>query len=107
MASLSFRSNRSRLLLLGLAALAVSACASTRPVAQAAPPPGDYFTAPVFQGDTLAIFAERYGVHPNAIIAANRVRQRKSNGYLLNNRLRVPTTVQARTQRVAPVAQAA
>jgi murein DD-endopeptidase MepM/ murein hydrolase activator NlpD len=76
-------------------------------VAQAAPPPGDYFTAPVFQGDTLAIFATRYGVHPNDIIAANRVRQRKSNGYLLNNRLRVPTTVQAREQRPAPAAQAA
>ena len=45
-----------------------------------APRRGDYFTAPVFLGDTLAIFAARYGVHPNDIIAANRVRQRKSTG---------------------------
>ena len=56
---------------------------------------------------TLAIFAARYGVPPNDIIAANRVRQRKSNGHLLNNRLRVPATVQVREQRAAPVAQAA
>ena len=109
MASPSFRSTRSRLLVLAFAGFALSACASTTttPVARTAPPPGDYFTAPVFQGDTLAIFAARYGVPPNDIIAANRVRQRKSNGHLLNNRLRVPATVQVREQRAAPVAQAA
>jgi murein DD-endopeptidase MepM/ murein hydrolase activator NlpD len=106
MASLSFRSTRSRLLLLAVAGLALSACASTRPVARAAPPPGQYFTAPVFQGDTLAIFAARYGVPPNDIIAANRVRQRKSTGLLINNNLRVPLTVQAQA-RTAPAMQAA
>ena len=105
MASLTFRSARSRLLLVAIVALAVSACSSTRPVASAAQP-GEYFTAPVFRGDTLAIFAERYGVHPNDIIAANRVRQRKSTGLLINNRLRVPTTVQAQ-ERTAPAVQAA
>jgi len=71
-----------------------------------ADPEGDYFTAPVFYGDTLAIFAARYGVHPNDIIAANRVRQRKSTGLLINNGLRVPTASLAREQRPAPVAQA-
>jgi murein DD-endopeptidase MepM/ murein hydrolase activator NlpD len=106
MASLIFRSTRSRLLLIAFAALAVSACSSTRPVARTAPP-GDYFTAPVFHGDTLAIFAARYDVHPNDIIAANRVRQRKSTGLLINNRLRVPATAQARDERTAPAAQAA
>jgi murein DD-endopeptidase MepM/ murein hydrolase activator NlpD len=83
----------------------MSACSSTRPVASAAPE-GDYFVAPVFRGDTLAIFAARYGVHPNDIIAANRVRQRKSTGLLINNGLRVPTAALAREQRPAPVAQA-
>jgi murein DD-endopeptidase MepM/ murein hydrolase activator NlpD len=106
MASLSFRSTRSRLLLVAFAALAVSACSSTRPVASSEPPSGDYFTVPVFYGDTLAIFAARYGVHPNDIIAANRVRQRKSTGLLINNRLRVPATVQAQA-RTAPAAQSA
>lgn len=95
-----------RIVLIALAAVAVSACASSRPVASAAPPPGDYFTAPVFQDDTLAIFAQRYGVSPNDIIAANRVRQRKSNGHLLNNNLKVPATVQAGARIPAPAAQA-
>jgi murein DD-endopeptidase MepM/ murein hydrolase activator NlpD len=45
-------------------------------------------------------------VHPNDIIAANRVRQRKSTGLIINNRLRVPATVQAQA-RTASVAQAA
>ena len=94
MASPTFRSARSRLLVIALVALAASACSSTRPVASAAPP-GDYFTVPVFYGDTLPIFAARYGGHPNDIIAANRVRQRKSTGIIINNRLRVPAPAQA------------
>jgi len=106
MASLTFRSPRSGLLLIACVALAASACSSTRPTASAAQP-GEYFTAPVFYGDTLAVFAERYGVHPNDIIAANRVRQRKSTGLLINNGLRVPVTAQAPAERMAPVAQAA
>ena len=105
MASPTFRSTRSRLLVIALVALAASACSSTRPVASAAPP-GDYFTVPVFYGDTLPIFAARYGVHPNDIIAANRVRQRKSTGIIINNRLRVPAPAQAQA-RPAPAAQAA
>lgn len=105
MASLNFRSTRSRLFVIAIAALAVSACASSRPVASAAPP-GDYFTAPVFHGDTLAIFAARYGVHPNDIIAANRVRQRKSTGLLINNRLRVPAAMVA-AKSMPPTIQAA
>src|SRR5262245_7997926 len=90
----------SKILLIAFAALAASACASIRP----APPPevasGEYFLAPVFRGDTLATFSARYGVPPNDIIAANSVRQRKSNKHILNGQLKVPAV--ARPQIVAP-----
>ena len=103
MALLLFRPSRSRFLIVALAALTVSACASTR-----APAPGpraassNSFLAPVFRGDTLASFSARYGVQPNDIIAANRVRQRKSNKHILNGQLRVPAVA-----RVVPGAPAA
>jgi murein DD-endopeptidase MepM/ murein hydrolase activator NlpD len=96
---------RSKLVLLALAAVAVSACSTMRPVPRATS--GNYFIAPVFQGDTLATFAERNGVQPNDILTANRVRQRKSTGRLINGQLRVPVIARSREQRVAPVAQAA
>jgi murein DD-endopeptidase MepM/ murein hydrolase activator NlpD len=100
MALLVFRPSPSRLLVIALAALAVSACAAMRP-APASTASGDYFNAPVFRGDTLASFSSRYGVQPNDIIAANRVRQRKSNKHILNGQLRVPAVARAR---VAPPA---
>src|SRR5262245_42399247 len=99
----------SKLLLIAFAALAVSACAATRhgpnPTPTAAS--GDYFLAPVFQGDTLATFSARYGVPPDDIIAANSVRQRKSNKHILNGQLKVPAVARAREQRVAPAVPAA
>ena len=100
MALLVFRRSPSRPLVIALAALAVSACAAMRP-APASTASGDYFNAPVFRGDTLASFSARYGVQPNDIIAANRVRQRKSNKHILNGQLRVPAVARAR---VAPPA---
>jgi murein DD-endopeptidase MepM/ murein hydrolase activator NlpD len=106
MALLVFRPSRSRLLVIALAALAVSACASTRTRPTPAPTvaSGDYFNAPVFQGDTLASFSARYGLQPNDIIAANRVRQRKSNKHLLNNQLKVPAIERARVAPAIPAA---
>src|SRR5687767_10859087 len=95
----------SKFVLIVLAAIAVSACSTTRPVPRVAS--GNYFIAPVFQGDTLAIFAERNGVQPNDILTANRVRQRKSTGRLINGQLRVPVIARPREQRLAPAAQVA
>ena len=103
MAFLVFRPYRSRLVFVALVALAVSACSTMRPVPRVIS--GNYFIAPVFQGDTLAIFAERNGVQPNDVLTANRVRQRKSTGRLINGQLRVPVIARSREQRVAPVAQ--
>ncbi len=99
------RPARSKFVLLALAAITVSACSTTRPVPRVAS--GNYFIAPVFQGDTLAIFAERNGVQPNDVLTANRVRQRKSTGRLINGQLRVPVIARSREQHLAPVAQVA
>ena len=101
-------SMRLSLVVLALAVVA-SACSSPRSASTVAP--GNYFNAPVFRGDTLAIFAARHGVQQNDIIAANSVRQRKSNKHILNGQLRVPAVARARVAASAPavpaVAQAA
>lgn len=97
--------SRSRLVVLALIAVAVSACASPRSASTVAE--GEYFLAPVFYGDTLAAFSERHGVQPNDILAANRVRQRKSNKRLLNGQLNVPAVARARAQPIAPAVPAA
>ena len=94
----------SRILLIALAAVAVSACASARPAPRTAQ--SAYFTAPVFQGDTLATFAERYSVPSNEILALNKVRQRKSTGRLINGQLKVPAYARQREQRLVPPVQA-
>jgi LysM repeat protein len=87
----------SKLVLVALAALAVSACSSTRPAERTAP--RAYFTAPVFRGDSLATFAQRYGVQPEDILALNKVRQR--NGRLASGQLKVPTYTRAREAQLA------
>ena len=101
----------SRIVLIALAAVAVSACASTRPAPKAAQSASTaqspYFTAPVFQGDTLASFAERYRVNPNDVLALNSVRQRKSTGRLINGQLKVPAYTRPREERLVPAVQTA
>jgi len=99
-----FRPSPSRLLVITLAALAVSACAAMRPAPASNVASGEYFLAPVFRGDTLASFSTRYGVQENDIIAANRVRQRKSNKHLLNGQLKVPAIAHARVAPAIPAA---
>jgi murein DD-endopeptidase MepM/ murein hydrolase activator NlpD len=103
MASLIFGPTRSRLLVIVLAALFTSACSSTGPAGREVS--SEYFTAPVFQGDTLETFAQRYQVQRNDILALNRVWSR--NGRVTNNQLRVPLHARAQQQQVAPAARLA
>jgi murein DD-endopeptidase MepM/ murein hydrolase activator NlpD len=89
-------SARSKLVIVVLAALSLSACAGTR-TANKAPARGSYFTAPVFPGDSPAAFAERYGVQAAEIVALNNIKD--PNRRLSRGQLRVPAYGRQREER--------
>ena len=77
----------SRLFLIGITALAVTACASVRPTAS--PPAGmASFVAPVFPGDTISLVAQRYGVAVDELLALNSVKD--PNRRLARGQVRIP-----------------
>ena len=94
-------SARSKLALVLLVALSVSACAAARPSGQA-PVEGAYFIAPVFPGDSIVTFAERYGVKADDVLALNRIKNRNR---LTWGQLRVPAHGVAREGRPVPAVQ--
>ncbi len=104
MANLISSPARSKLALVVLAALTVTACAGTRSPDKA-PARGTYFIAPVFPGDSLATFAGRYGVNADEVVALNNIKN--PNRRLSWGQLRVPANGAAREQPPAPTVQSA
>lgn len=76
-----------RIALIALATIGVSACSGMRS-ADKTPARGSYFTAPVFLGDSLSAFAERYGVQTGELVALNKIKN--PNRRLSWGQLRVP-----------------
>ena len=91
-----------KLALVVLTDLTVTACAGARSPDRA-PARGTYFIAPVFPGDSLATFAERYGVTADEVVALNNIKNR--NRRLSWGQLRVPATGVARAEQPAPTVQ--
>jgi len=87
MAFLTSYPAHSRIVLIALTALTLAACAGTRS-ANNAPARGSYFIAPVFRGDSVAAFAERYGVQAADIVALNNLKN--PNRRLSWGQLKVP-----------------
>jgi len=104
MANVIFSPARTKLVLIAVAALILTACAGTK-VSNKAPVQGSYFIAPVFPGDSLATFAERYRVTPDDVLALNNIKDR--NRRLSRGQLRVPAYGVAREERAAPRVQPA
>jgi murein DD-endopeptidase MepM/ murein hydrolase activator NlpD len=103
MATFAAPGRQSRLLLLALGALALTACAAVKP-ANGPPAPGS-FTTPVFPGDTLTSVAERHQVSVNDLVVLNTVKN--PNRRLARGWVRIPAAGQMRAQPVARAPQPA